>query len=161
VLDRDAADRLRDALAAERDALDGVEQAKDMIRDALVSALKSGASYDDIAKVTLRCRLDRAPKIDERLREIERLKKRRRRRGKTCPPVSVGSGSQLSAPSVGSPSKENTMSRLIKRTVTEEYVRDDGKDDEKVCADDEPAAAAEDEGEDEEDEEDEDDDEDE
>jgi hypothetical protein len=142
VLHPDVAARLRDALAAERDAVDGVQRARAATREALVAALRGGASYNEVARVTGTCRLGRAPRPDERVREIERLKKCRNS-GNRVPHVSTGAASNAANPAVGSASEVSDMSRLIKRVVTEEYGpgSDDEDRDEKNCADDEDERA--------------------
>jgi hypothetical protein len=111
-------------------------------------AVATGLPYGDIARVALRLRLGRAPTVDERLREMDRLRQRRRRA------VTAGHANRgaLSRPRMASPvgsSQEVSMSeRLVKRTTVEEFFEDEP--DEKACAD--TADSAEDEEEDEEDE---------
>src|SRR6185312_12602864 len=130
--------------------------------DALIDqAVADGVSYDQIARVTLRVRLGRAPTVKERQREIDNLRHRRRRamtrgHGNVARP-----GLKTARPAVRSPAEVKAMTeRLIRRkTVEEEFITeepDEDKDDEQdddECADDTKAAAAGDEDDDEEEEE--------
>jgi hypothetical protein len=72
-----------------------------------------------------------------KLREIERLRKRRRR-GTTRPDLSPQGGVQLTPQRVPSIQEVPTMSKLIKRKITEETFAPDAEDEDLELAGDEP-----------------------
>jgi hypothetical protein len=92
-------------------------------------------------------------------REFERIRKRRRR-GTHGPTVSTEPAVQSASHDIASSAEVNTMSRLIKKTVIEEFSDDDRgveSDEELDCADDKSTAAADEDEEEEDEDEDEDD----
>jgi hypothetical protein len=144
---------LHAALEAERDAARQLRRARAHLGALIDRAVATGVPYGDIARVAVRLRLGRAPTVEERLREMDRLRQRRRR-------AVTDRHENLARPSrprtrlpVGSSQEEPMSERLIKRTTIEEFFEEepDGKE----CADKAETAAAEEEDEEEDDEEDE------
>ena len=106
------------------------------------------------ARGILRHRLGHAPSIEERQREVERLRKNGADVGQTCPPESRAEALKQRQSDVGSTSEVKHMSeQLIRRkTIEEEFVTEEPaeeKDDDLDCDDDKKAAAGGDEDDDE------------
>jgi len=160
VLQSERLSELRAAVEAERTAESRARAARHHVDLLIAQTLSSGATYDHIARVTLRVRLGRAPTVKERQREIDNLRHRRRRamtrgHGNVARP-----GLKTARPAVRSPAEVKAMTeRLIRRkTVEEEFITEepdedkDAEQDDDECADDTKAAAAGDEDDDEEEE---------
>jgi hypothetical protein len=144
---------------AEAKALDGVRKTRSRVAKLIDQAVSDGVSHHEIARGLLRHRLGHAPSIDERLREVERLRKRRRR-GTARPAEDRGVGLKRTNSDVGCSSEVKTMAeRLIRRkteTIEEEFVKEPEEKDDDDCDEDTKAAAgADDEEEEEEEDEDE------
>lgn len=126
-------DRLRMQLGAavrrENQAVGRVREMRRRTAEIVARAGAAGVPYDVIARAALWARLGRAPTIGERLREADRLRKRRSRHRVT------DSHAGQPAPGIGSPpsgvpcSSEvmNMGQKLVKKTTTiEEFVEDGG-----------------------------------
>jgi hypothetical protein len=146
---------LRRALRAQHAADVRRNQARERAEGLIALAVAKGVPYDEIARIALRARLGRAPTLDERLIEVDRLRQCRRRFVTSRHGSRAGVGLKTTSTRVGSPVEDTHMGeQLIKRTVIEEYRNVEDADDPE-CAD--TAAAAADEDEDEAEDEDEDD----
>jgi hypothetical protein len=139
---------LREALTAEREALQHLREARERVGDLVSRVVADGAPYHAVARVSLRLRLGRAPTLAERDREAQRLRQLRRRT------VTRGHGKAAPVPLTGdhrgvlSPKEAKTMvERLIRRRVVEEeFEIDDDEKNEREC--DDPKAASEEEADD-------------
>jgi hypothetical protein len=133
------------AESAEAEALKSARRFRSDVAQLIGEAVADGVSRDQLARGILRHRLGHAPSVEERRREVERLKKRRRR-GTACPPEIRAGALKQPRSGVGSTSEVNQMSeRLIRRkTIEEEFVTEEPeeKDDDLDCDDDKKAAAA-------------------
>lgn len=132
----DAITRLRVALEAEIRAAKQLRRARANLGVLINEAVASGVPYGDIARVTLRLRLGKAPTVQERLREMQRLRQRRRR-AVTGRHVNVHpSATQESMGPVRSSAEVRAMTeKLVKRVTTiEEFIND--KPQAKDCAED-------------------------
>lgn len=145
--------KLLNAERAEAEARDSLRQRRSHVAKLIADAVANGVSHDKIARGVLCHRLGRAPSVEERRREVERLKKRRRR-GTACPPGLRADALKQARSAVGS--VKHMSERLIRRqTVEEEFIKNEEKDTDLDCEDGKDAAAAEIEADDDEEEEDE------
>ena len=113
----------------EAQAVGRVREMRRRVAEIIGRAVSAGIPYDVIARVVLRARLGRAPTIDERLREADRLRQRRSRHRVTeghagRQPPRLGS---VSPGVLCSSEVTNMAQKLVKKTTTiEEFVEDGG-----------------------------------
>ena len=116
------------------------------VAELLARAHAAGLSDAALARALLRRKHGRVTLAMKR-REVERLRKRRRRAGTARPRLSTELAVQPTWEPVPSMSEVDTMSRLVKRTTTTTTTEQYGEDDEVLdeqCDDDEASASAED-----------------
>lgn len=147
-------DGLRAALQAERDAAACLSEIRGEIRSRVAAEVAAGKLLVDVARSTFKVRVGRTPSTQERLREAKRLQKQQERATR-CRQEVAGASIARRGGGVRSSAKEDTMSRLIKRTIsttTEEFGADEDESAKVECADDAEDGADDAEEEDDEDE---------
>lgn len=144
----DSLKELSAALEAEREAAKQLRRARAHLGALIDQAVASGVQYGVIAREALRLRLGHAPTVHERLREMQRLRQRRRRAVTGGHANLKRATTSKAHPPVGSTEEVRAMNeKLVKRiTTVEEFVNDDVKT--KDCAEDVELDEKEDEGDD-------------
>ena len=112
---------LQAALLQENAAVGHLRDLGRSVAEIIARAVSAGIPYDTVARLALRVRLGRAPTIGERLREADRLRKRRSRHLVTAGHVGQPApGIGFASAGVASVEEATIMAdkKMIKRTTT-------------------------------------------